>query len=382
MPPISMQPSLRKLSKECRDLFTWCRSIPGLPSDTSAWLENRQAHFRWWAFGLNVDKLGRSSLDARVENHDDVRQILTDLLLSLSSALSKYRSLLQRAQLSLRGEDLALSDSSSSLSVVSDLSSSDGEEPHRPRFAAQQLYVECCLRQLAYVSLQIQRSGEKFRHKRADNDLQRLEQLTPLPYVEFRFHLQTIASIGPQEQLLLARLDVATDQGEIPRSLRVTARAWIYSRRLGPIQLRLIQANVIRRHRMLFSRRRSAPVASNTAKPTPLRKQAAETRLVPPRPLPAAPSITSQALEATPSESPIPFRQPPSEARTATAIGPDLNLDVVTRPTKAHSTLSKLTRVGQSQQYPSCSVLKKSPQCPYCGFVLEQEYWDSEKKFG
>lgn len=382
MPPISIQPSLRKLSKECRDLFTWCRSIPGLPSDTSAWLENRQAHFRWWVFGLNVDKSGRSSLDARVENHDDVRQILTDLLLSLSDALSKYRSLLQRAQLSLRGEDLAFSDSSDSLSILSDPSSSDDEERQGPRFAAQQLYVEYCLRQLAYISLQIQRSGEKFRHKRADDDLQRVEQLTPLPYAEFRFHLQTIVSIGPQEQLLLSRLDVAADHGEIPRSLRVTARAWIYSRHLGPIQQRLIQANVIRRHRMLFSRRRSTPAVSNAAKPTPLRKQAVEARLAPTRPQPAAPSIASRAPEATPSESPVQFRQQPSEAPTATAIGPDLNLDVVTRPAKAHSTLSKLTRVGQSQQYPSCSVLKRSPQCPYCGFVLEQEYWDSEKKFG
>ena len=382
----STGPSLQRLTEHCISLFGQCLRVPGLPVGSAAWFEDKQARFRWWSFSLQAQATGRSSLDHRVRNHDDVRAVIADLLAALASALSEclvHNVYLH--QLPDGGEE-SLSDASSSVSSEpaspggSDESSLEDNGLSPTRFSSQAYCVETCLLHLMRLSILIRKSGDKFRHEKADDDLKRLQRALPNSYAEFRGHLETIILFSPYEHALLSWLDFAVDQEEIPISVKIVVRAWLYGR-LGPIQQRLIQANIIRRHRMMFSRRRGKTrgivASSNMAEPD----------IVPVRAQVHIQSPTVQQPVAVHVDTPasIPADRPPAEpviaAPTATSIGSALNLGAVVRSAKASSTMSKFTRTGQDQDYPKRAVLENSLECPYCGIGLESEYKQNEKKW-
>ncbi|KAK5655319.1 hypothetical protein OQA88_5886 [Cercophora sp. LCS_1] len=380
----SMQPTLYRLTEDCLNLFSRCLRVPGSSAESLAWLETSKVRFRLWAFALNVQKSGRSSLDTKLSHHDDIRKVLSNLLLALAATLSEFLSTAKNGtRYFFNDQDEVLSDSSSS--ALSESSSDAGIDIPTPgrrsrRHQAQRRNIDACLRHLSRLSILIRRSGDKFRHKRADDDLKRAEQSTATTYPELRSHLEAIIAFGTCEFSLLCYLDRAVDVDCIPGTVRIVVRAWLFSR-LGTIQQRLIQANVIRRHRIIFSRskRRSDSLKVTEVKPdrgvvnTPIQAliQAATSR-------PAQPLAKTAGLSVPPSRS----KHQESEVSTVTAIGENINLTAAMRSTKASSTMSKLTRTGQAQDYPKRTILDpESCQCPYCGVTLEQEYLDHDKKW-
>lgn len=393
----SSGPTLRRLAENCLLLFRQCRWAAGSTAKSTAWLENAQGRFRWWSFGLNVQKPGRSSLDHKLSYHNGVRGTVSNLLLALAASLTEYRTAAQNPTHLLndsnRDRDQSFSDASSSISsegdLASDVSDSDSDagrhRPGRSSLAIHVMYIEQCLDQLDRLSVLIRRAGDRHRHRRADQDLAKVERTQPELYEEFRTYLETIILFGPMECALLAHLDLAASRREIPTGVAVVLRWWLRSR-LNPLQQRLVQANVVRRHRILYSRGKGRPSTVEPTEPRPVHRQIANIRLDAPRQSPPGLDIAAAVPSALVAP-PLPPTEHlhsagrPSQAGTATVLDRDLDARVVSKSARASSVMSKLTRTGQKQDYPNRSVLKTSRQCPYCGFLLEDGYITNDNKW-
>lgn len=82
---------LREKSRACKLEFRKCLNVDNLPHED--WLEQRSAEFNWWTSGLNADKNGPGSLDARLRLRPDVTAVIVDALDGLHDALSTYHEL-------------------------------------------------------------------------------------------------------------------------------------------------------------------------------------------------------------------------------------------------------------------------------------------------
>jgi hypothetical protein len=82
-----MEPAeeIRRRTEACQSLFKHYLSNP-LFSELD-WFENRQGEFNLWAASLKAASIGRSSLDYRVRDSPEVRELICDLLDGLSEAL-------------------------------------------------------------------------------------------------------------------------------------------------------------------------------------------------------------------------------------------------------------------------------------------------------
>ncbi|KAK3339887.1 hypothetical protein B0T25DRAFT_512128 [Lasiosphaeria hispida] len=378
------QKTLRRLADDCLGLFDACLQIPGLSATLVAWFEESQAHLRWWSFSLGAQRPGRASLDFRVRHHDRIRGIITSHLLALISDLKQCLVSVQSTnrRRSDDDDDGFPSDESSSLSSGSEGANESDTEQHAPppiRYVAQKNSIKATLHHLIHVSVLIRKSGDRFRHARADQDLKRVERESPNTYAAFKTHLETVILFGPSEYCLLSLLNSAVRRDAIPTGVRAILRSWLHNR-LGPIQQRLVEANVIRRHRMMLSRKEGRPDTTLPAGSQSLHRQAV---------LPRATTAIQRPVETHDFSPPVAEMPPPSvlpvrpmagasAIQTATAIGPALDLRTA-RSARASSTMSRLTRTGENQDYPKRSVLQESPVCPYCGVLLDKERSREEK---
>ena len=378
---------LRRETETCLGLFAQCLRIENLSNTRFLWFEDCQARFRWWAFGVKASSTGRGSLDRILIHRSDVRDAIHGVLQSLASALDSCLA----GPRPLDSEDDAgdaRSDASSPVSERSAFSEAstdsdvDGGGDMADVAAHHAYFIEMCLRSLMRFSILIRKAKDKLRHKRADDDLVRIQRHEPETYAEFKAHLETLILLGPYEHSLLSRLESAEAHQEIPQSAGIVIRAWLFNR-LGPVQARLVQANLIRRHRIMYSRRDRRPVGSISNQDDLVSVQTAV-------PLRTGPSSSQPRPDTRPTEvveavvvslAPTPHALPTTPTlQSETVLGSELGT-VPLRSTKATSVLSKLTRTGQNQDYPKTSVLDKLSQCPYCGFFLGPEYAKNEKKW-
>ncbi|OTA94289.1 hypothetical protein M434DRAFT_10828 [Hypoxylon sp. CO27-5] len=93
---------LHKKSQACKWWFKKCVELSDFDDD---WLEQKCAEFNWWASGLNADKSGPGSLDARLRLRLDVRDVVVGLLDSLEAALCRYHEIVT-SNASLSEKDL------------------------------------------------------------------------------------------------------------------------------------------------------------------------------------------------------------------------------------------------------------------------------------
>jgi hypothetical protein len=383
-------PTLCRLTENCLRLFSQCLRVPGLAPETIGWLENNQVRLRWWSFSLNAHHTKRSSLDHKVTHHARLQSAISDLLLTLADSLVECLDALQNRQHEPpETQDDPLSDATSSIpsdtESSSSLSSTSGSSNGLSLlpFPEQAVFVEQCLRQLARLSVLIRRSGDRQRHRRADEGLARLERSASGTYQDLKNSLRTIVLLGVYEHSLLTQLERAADVGEVPRSVVVVFRHWaVNPSRLGRVQERLIQANIVRHHRIVYSRQRSHPSNTPAAlEQPPVQRQLANIRATATQP----PTVNRLGVGQgttmiASSDMPIRPTAPPT-AVASTTIGSDLDRVLIVKTTKASSMISKLTRIGQKQDYPKCTILDKSLICPYCCTKLEEDHGKSDKKW-
>ncbi|KAI0100962.1 hypothetical protein GGR51DRAFT_563611 [Nemania sp. FL0031] len=382
--------TLRILTEKCLDLFIKCQTIPNLSETTELWFEDNLAKLRWWAFGLGVQKLGPASLDYRLKDNDDVRKVVSNLLNGLVMALERYLAggfkrcdvLPDQDEFNSISNDEPPKDLKPINSVLTDGSGSSNIRKIDTMLGEQAYYIDMHLRNLARLSLLIRKSGDKFRHRLADADLENADSGLKSEYEQFRNYLTTkILCTGSLERALLIKLGAMV----IPYPYATSVKLIIHARlrnRLTPIQARLIQANVMRRHRLRFARSRSEERVEEKSAPSLVDKPTApsQSRIEPINPKSKSSATLSNSKLTTPA-APVP--QPKDRApddRTATGAGPEMHRKI-TQSEKAKSAPSHVTLTGQALDYPAPPNLGSDPRCPYCSFVLTPEHGISKNKW-
>lgn len=234
-------------------------------------------------------------------------------------------------------------------------------------FSEQMFNVRTILGQLARASTAIRRSGAKYRYRKADASLKEED------FEDFKAYLTVII------------LMVAANTEELADTTAIRTRL-MDSKPLTEVQKRLINANIVRRNRIIFATQSMKPfetpaaqqpqqqpvmaieVPAATAEPTPRlsqkpTKQISDGPAIPPQ----APSVKASSI-----------------ARTATEMGSQFNCQHAVEPKKSTpSVVTCVTRIGAAQDYPSCPepISDELLQCPYCADLLPATYSKNQSRW-
>ncbi|CZR67280.1 uncharacterized protein PAC_17179 [Phialocephala subalpina] len=230
----------------CRESFKKALTIPHLRKDE--WAETRFADFNLWAAGAGASAKGKGSLDVRLAFEEEGRNIVANLLRMLQVLMDKCIEIAGamnstiEAPLKYTSEIMFLSkfDECDVLEVV--LSAKEVKAMND---------VESILNELIAVTVAIRKAGSHSRRHKADSEFDPTNpQISAL-----RDHLEIVVltrrspDSPPFAKLSYGRADI------IPSSKEGT------SRQLSEIQRRLIDANLHRRNRFLYSQRHSEKLA-------------------------------------------------------------------------------------------------------------------------
>ncbi|KAI0401305.1 hypothetical protein F4802DRAFT_433418 [Xylaria palmicola] len=363
----------------CAERFDVCGASPAL-REHAITIRGAQGDFNLWCSAIKATSRSKASLDYRLRNNQDVRELVCGLLAGLATSLGR----LERRAAAIFGDaelpvdattELSSSpsstDSPASWDAISECSNPgsahDYDEPSMDPVMAECLaYVKITLDQLARISLAIRKSGDKYRFEKAD------AELNEESFEEFRNHLVSVirrAFPDPKAQALTVE----------EKMRRVSSY-----QDLTPIQKRLVHANILRRHRIEFitkSRKQGQrPAPKNTALTQDLHRldeTSAPTTSI------ARSQIYSQiqgpVSSLPPASSTIQATAATSVAVTAAATATDVDSKLDVRQylsAQSPSNVTNLTRVGSTQAYPNCPKAGSDDLliCPYCDDVLPSYY--------
>ncbi|ETS79010.1 hypothetical protein PFICI_08863 [Pestalotiopsis fici W106-1] len=358
--------TIRERAAACQQLFAQCLSLTH--GEHMAWFEMRRGEFNIWAFGLQALSSGKSSLDYRVRNRSDVSGIIVALLGGLSEDLEDCISIDRKLSSEATG-DVASSEldeqggedfdfagfSDDEASSESSASTSEGGP-----FSLQMYNIRTIIAQLTRFSSMIRRSGTKFRFKRADAAL----ALRESEFNEFKEQLTNMVMIR----------SIKFDVGD-PTSFEVFQDK-MNTDLLTPVQKRLIHGNVLRRNRIVEATKDMRPIEPQAkgGLEDPMHDSTfmPEIKMPIPTPMPHVKAEPSKAGGTVKSSA---QSRVGSIARSATEIGSQLGLQLAP-PKAAPSVMTKMTKIGISQDYPKCPkpISDDFIQCPYCADVLPTEY--------
>ncbi|RKL08600.1 hypothetical protein BFJ68_g9394 [Fusarium oxysporum] len=427
---------IRNKTRFCKEAFQRCLEIQDLA--VGDWLEQKSAEFNWWISGLNADKIGPGSLDSRLMLRPDVRDVVADLLEGLITTLSKCEDIAKEEM----AEDESLEESFSynqhsttnelhrTPSPWSDMSDGTGTETNSSTkdeneeavgdlYREQKFYIETNIEILIRIHAAIKKSGLKFRNQRADDDLKRAEERyqheksrlgehealygsDPLigEHERFRrFLTRLVLQNGYKEELLRSMESniqrFITEHGpeidddpylNCQRKLLVVFRACLYDpSRLTPIQRRLINANIVRRNRLIHAgNARKAQSRADQHEPQfthilPIVKEVTQQSQVEERKL----DHPGQIPAAKPSYTP-PIPKPTSRksfvSQTATGLASNFSITTALVPTrKTKSAATKMSARVATIDYPKCPASKGPFPCPYCPSILSHAYTERNK---
>ncbi|KIW62544.1 hypothetical protein, variant [Phialophora macrospora] len=265
--------TISSATQRCHHLFTRCLDVPLLME--REWAENRLADFNLWASGIGAAaaETDKISLDARLSGKPTLLTVLTRLLYMLIDFLEECLALAvhqsadeaeRHLQWLARSRHHVGSDSnkrsrspntrpvphrrsSRSISPWSDQSSLDlaledlGGDDKGP-LAEAMIGIDTTLEQLNNISFAVRRAGSQLRLQKADSRFTRSDHASLETFLTF-WVLATCKRTSPMETM--------TDN-----------RA-----RLDPLQMRLIEANLIRRNRFLYAQRHSQRLLKSQGAP-------------------------------------------------------------------------------------------------------------------
>jgi len=208
----------------CRARLRECVDSPALMVDE--WPRKRLADLNLWASDSGALAEQRASLDQRLADSDKqaVHKVILNLLGLLESLLLRCQKLGKCCD--FRGHFLAL--------TTMPGSKNHGKKGDVTNLASTFQDVENILVQLAKISAAIRRAGTRARLERADTSFQ------PERHVELKQHLELLVSLG----LLEEGWKFEPDNFFVPAA------------HFSDAAQRLIMANLLRRHRFLYARRR------------------------------------------------------------------------------------------------------------------------------
>ncbi|KAG4295229.1 hypothetical protein FPRO06_01813 [Fusarium proliferatum] len=429
---------IRNKTRVCKEAFQRCLEIQDIAEDD--WLEQKSAEFNWWISGLNADKIGPGSLDSRLMLRPDVREVVVDLLEGLIMALSKCEGIAEEEEETAEADfleefpsdvqNLTTDVINRTTSPWSDMTDGTGSEAKASAedenekadgdlYWEQKFYIETNIEILLRIYAAIKKSGLKFRNQRADDDLTRAEerfQHEKLCLGEHNALYGSDTSIGEHERFrrFLTRLVLQNGykegllrsiEGNIQRfiinhgpetndhpyvnrqrQLLVVFKACLYDQsRLTPIQRRLINANVVRRNRLVHAgnaekdqsgtkhHKLQLPQRLSIAKEVIQQSQMEERKLNHPGKITAAtPSYTPPV--------PTPRSRKSFISQTATGLASDFNITTALMPIKkTKSAATNMSARVATIDYPKCPASKGPFPCPYCPLILSHAYTERTK---
>ncbi|KAL8342981.1 hypothetical protein RB598_004374 [Gaeumannomyces tritici] len=438
-----------KLTKTCQDLFEGCMQTDRL--STSGWLEKRQGMFSLWSFALKASETGKQSLDYRVRSRPDVAEAIKDHIEGLIEALEQCKEIASTTEGELdshpsheqAGSFYALDQSEGSTDGQSPFWSEeggdadDGDDDWQDPFFQQRLYITSIVDQLRRISTAIRKSGAKYRYERADQGFHEEVYQVLRNSMVIAFRTQQLwhpkfAKTEAERHSLAATYDPISESSralswetgsnfelgdkvesqpqpqihlkpgagvEAPRGTEVDVQA--LCRRLQdtwsltPIQERLVRANILRHHRIIFfaepARKHTTLLASRDRceEQEPEREKVKLSEESGYNQASASVARLGGESASTPSESrkPISEEERPSRGQAGPSQVPatmmtasDLDIKGVTGPKWPPSHVTVGTAIQETQYYPRCpKALPDGPakgmiQCPYCTEILPGEY--------
>ncbi|KAJ1322996.1 enhanced entry protein LpnE [Microdochium nivale] len=318
--------------------------------------------------------------------------------------------------------DMASSSSGSRRSDKFQAPSNDGQDPnenfHQKELREQKVYINTNLQVLIRIHTAIKRSGLKFRNKRADDELREKEEAylhvrhhegervalsQPCGEHEvFRRYLTQLVLANGYTYNLLQRLGALKVEASLDNDVKnpygvalVILGAYFRDPfRLTTVQRRLINANVVRRNRLIYGGNSS----QQPMRPKPQAVEQLQQGAMPPinptiqgsfvlDPVPTLVSPTSaQAVSyaVKPAINSLEHdeKKPISSyvAQPATELGSIFSITGALMPARTNrSAATKMSaRVGHLD-YPKCPAEHGHFPCPYCPNVLSDEYTRKDK---
>ncbi|PKK49369.1 hypothetical protein CI102_6014 [Trichoderma harzianum] len=219
------------LAESCLSKFK--NTVEGDTSGDHEVLRSRLADFRLWADTVGAMSKSGLSLDSRFKNRPDDLDLIKSVLGLLIDCLEDYTELRSKA--------------SSTIEALGN--------------------IEQLIRNLAFIGVAIRQTGKASRSRRAD------ETFDPEEHQQFREHLECIILLRPNENqpdingLNSAEINklIEATQNKPDQHRHVAEKTeYLFSSRLSeldpsrlsPMQKRLIEANLRRRHRFLLAQKR------------------------------------------------------------------------------------------------------------------------------
>ncbi|KAL8296208.1 hypothetical protein RB600_001615 [Gaeumannomyces tritici] len=382
----TVEGTLCKLSKACQRLFITCSQMQSM--STLGWIETRQGFFNLWAFGLKATEVGKQSLDYRVRTRPETAAAIRDLLEGLEESLEQCLDIAADLDAARLGSPSppTLEDAKSGVfdtlpnpggyldeGSSSDEESDSSQEPHEP-FGEQESSIATIIGQLRKISVAIRRSGNKYRYQKADKEFRE----------DSSRECKNLWSIALQKPLVFADAQMNELSAEA-----LCHRMRDIETSLTPVQRRLIRANALRRHRILFITGPARQIAEiSEPRPDPPRAELPNHVVAPPVDGPAnsdpvvAPIPAPAKAQATVS----PSEKAASHVRTATRIGTEFDVRAAMAPKSAPSIVTVVSRTGARQDYPRCPKPAQGDvfatvQCPYCANCLSGDYHKNDTRW-
>ncbi|KAH8811301.1 hypothetical protein F5884DRAFT_270157 [Xylogone sp. PMI_703] len=311
--------STAELTQSCFDQFAFC--IDKLNGTTKTHIGNRHADFKLWADSVGVVAQGEASLDRRFHGrHSDI--FLIKGLLSILEGCLK--------------------------ACASAANNEHSIQEHLGR-------IDSMVQNLVLVGVAIRRSGKKSRLQKADASFDRDK------YLDLRAHLASLIVSKPTEGPRV--IDENTGSSEYFAKLE-----------LDPIQDRLVEANLRRRHRLMEAQRHSYLLKGPISFPHPQ------------TPIPEAHTVASGSTQPTPEDlesqvnkMTLKEKEPkPGVIRAASntlttpgtiASAPETGFKGLQQKGPAGSTVTRITAITAGAQYPkvkAANTNQLSFKCPCC----------------
>jgi hypothetical protein len=261
-------------------------------------------------------------------------------------------------------------------SIFSDFSSEGSESYSLPSIgesggplSESYFNIKTILEQLTRVATAIRRSGAKHRYRKADASLKEQD------FEDLKEHLTFV--------ILMSTVHLNAEKSAAEYS--------VIAQDLGPellstVQKRLIHANVVRRNRIILATRSMGPIETQDAEQIQQQGPIEMAKLPLPEVKPAI-RIALKSTQTISDELVAPLQAPSINAastiQSATEIGSQFNLQAAASNQKMPSVVTRATRTGATQDYPSCPspILGGILRCPYCADLLPVEYSSNSSRW-
>ncbi|KAI0459790.1 hypothetical protein F5B21DRAFT_454210 [Xylaria acuta] len=397
--PMDSSEEIYQLTTGCASLFAKCQSkkITALTKDD--WVGGTLADFNLWAAGIRASATGHSSLDYRVRDRPDVKLVLIGLLSTVKEAAERCLDYVPDSTsvsaTLLKTPSPPAQQSSGEYSLLSDFSDDSTDTSTKPSRAAngpletEKNEISTALNQLYRVTLPIQRSGRKYRFRKADSQL--ADHLGDEDLVDLRKHLEFL--------ILLRQNTIRTEFWKHEDYKKLSEDVSRTSDLTAAHQMS-IKANIVRRNRIRHATRHLVRQQKNTVSVLELTShllaqqgpQYVATGIL---------DVNTKSEQQSKSEHPTSLQQgneapgrtrtqtyghregtsrllAPSQAATSTEIGTIFMKGPRTAKAQG-TTITRITRIGAKQDYPKCPKDRGMFTCPYCAQSLSPDYTEISK---